>query len=1369
MPHPEAARCEELRRRFEREARATASLDHPHINPIFETSDSGAAELFIASHYCAGGTLADWLKHRLASVPPRSAAHLVATMAHAVQHAHERGILHRDLKPSNVLLEPVSRLATSFPQGPATFEGFVPRLCDFGLARIQQEALEDDRTRTGTLVGTPRYMAPEQAIGATSEIGPRSDVYALGVILYELLVGRPPFVGDTELETLRQIRSDAPISIRRLQPKVPRDLDTIVLKCLEKEVKRRYQSAGDLAADLERFAADQPIVARPQSLARRTRLWTRRHPVQAIVLLTGLLVALALPAGLTWHNRRLERAFEVANDQRVRAETFEAQARKNERTALDSAADVERLVYASDMRLAGQLLKEGDFPAAASIIDRYDPKLVTGEDRRGFEWWHLQPYRNIERRTWQAHSGELNMLAFSRDGRVMMTASYADRRATTWDAESGRQLATFPTRPWTEPRDRQVGALSPDGKLVATIVDDDHFAIRDAITGQVQARVKAKGPLFCINFSPDGQWLVAGGMKATNVWKVGVWDSWQKEIDGTRLSVFAPDGGSLATMWQPRYSTDLQLYMFDPGPREDFVITAWYPVNDIAYSADGRLLATTSDGPKETVIYLHNADTGETITSVRRKDGRLRGVGFSNDGKMIASVTEVGGLQLWDSNSGNPLVSFSGAGKQISQFAFSPDGRSLATATVDGAVSVWDCTLLVGNKPIEVSAACCAPVVFSPTDERVAVANIDHSIILVNAATALTEQRLEGHRDRVAGIAFAPDGSQLASVDGRHLRCWNVADGQSLWAAPAKSARDVAWSPTAAILATGGRDGHVRLFDAGTGKPLFAFEKQDHEINAVRFFPDGQRLASCTADGTIHIWQLERQKPEYAVQGEPLYSLAISSDGRLLAALGPTGRGLLYRIHDGKPPELWEPPLDWYPGSAPWFAGLNSSILFSPDGAVLGRAGAGGIFRADDRTTRAPLYALSGRGIAPVSVAFSRNAQTLAAVSSANELTFWDTATWQGRRIFGAPLAAVRGLSFSPDGKQLAVATDHSPHVETRGYADFPGAPNVRLDVRQPADRDDEESRAEVDYIPWQTTAGSLRFWDVESKVEQNTWQSAVTLAMLPTVAWDPTKQLVAAASRDGTLWVWDARDRTIVARRFLDDRVRRHVESAPEGSPPLVPQSALKDAVRPRVAFSPDGARLAAIDTYGRLKLWGTDRWEPLTMLPGQHAEVHCLAFSPDGATLLSNNRGQAQLYEVPTGRLIGTLRGETNSNIMCGGFSPDGKWLALGTLNGKIHCFDAASRELFRSLVGHLDSVSSLAISPDGQTLATGGWDTTVRLWNVASGREVALLEGHRGRVHALAFSPDGGALASGGEMEGGTGEVRLWSGNRDQTAGK
>src|ERR1700733_7477677 len=287
IPYPSLRHSTDLRNRFQREARAAASLDHPHINSIYEIGQAESdLDLYISSHYCPGTSLAEWLKRRVVSVSPDSAARLIMVLAGGVQHAHDRGILHRGLEPGNVLLEQLER-----PYAPevedSMFEGFFPRLCDFGLAKLLDHDPGDARTRTGILLGTPRYMAPEQATGRSLEIGPRTDLYSLGVILYELLVGRPPFVADTDLETLRQVRSEEPVSIRRLQPAVPRDLDTICMKSLEKEPERRYASARELESDLRRFLHRSAITAKPASPARRAWLWTRRHPVQALVLLVG--------------------------------------------------------------------------------------------------------------------------------------------------------------------------------------------------------------------------------------------------------------------------------------------------------------------------------------------------------------------------------------------------------------------------------------------------------------------------------------------------------------------------------------------------------------------------------------------------------------------------------------------------------------------------------------------------------------------------------------------------------------------------------------------------------------------------------------------------------------------------------------------------------------------------------------------------------------------------------------------------------------------------------------------------------------------------------------------------------------------------
>jgi hypothetical protein len=266
IPRPEVLVHPELRQRFIREAQVAAGLDHPNVVPVHEAGEVGPL-CYIASAYCAGTNLAAWLREHH-SVAPRAAAGLVAAIAGAVQHAHERGILHRDLKPSNILLVPESH--TPGVDG----IGVVPKLTDFGLAKVSDA--EDLQTSSGMLLGTAPYLAPEQAEGRLDKIGPGSDVYALGVILYELLSGKQPFGGTSLLVTLEQIRAAEPASLRRLNPQVPIDLETVCLKCLRKEPEQRYASAAELADDLGRFLRDEPIRARRPGWFDRVRRWSRR-------------------------------------------------------------------------------------------------------------------------------------------------------------------------------------------------------------------------------------------------------------------------------------------------------------------------------------------------------------------------------------------------------------------------------------------------------------------------------------------------------------------------------------------------------------------------------------------------------------------------------------------------------------------------------------------------------------------------------------------------------------------------------------------------------------------------------------------------------------------------------------------------------------------------------------------------------------------------------------------------------------------------------------------------------------------------------------------------------------------------------------
>ena len=260
VPQPEAVVTPDARKSFQREAHAAAGLDHPNIVPVYE---GGAVDTiaYIAAAYVPGPTLAMWLSRQTRPVPAHDAARLVATLARAVEHAHERGVLHRDLKPSNILLQRQGSAARSDQDEFGRLSGFEPRITDFSLAKLA-DGLGPD-TQSGVPFGSPPYMAPEQAEGKLSKIGPTADVYGLGCILYELLTGKAPFCGETQLDTLRQVIASDPVAPRRVRRDLPVALETVVVKCLQKEPVRRYTSACELADELERFLAGEPIQARP--------------------------------------------------------------------------------------------------------------------------------------------------------------------------------------------------------------------------------------------------------------------------------------------------------------------------------------------------------------------------------------------------------------------------------------------------------------------------------------------------------------------------------------------------------------------------------------------------------------------------------------------------------------------------------------------------------------------------------------------------------------------------------------------------------------------------------------------------------------------------------------------------------------------------------------------------------------------------------------------------------------------------------------------------------------------------------------------------------------------------------------------------
>jgi hypothetical protein len=626
------AECRQWIDRFRTEAQIVATLDHPHIVPVYEVSEQEGHHFF-SMKLIAGSSLKDCLGRYAGD--RRAAARLLAQVARAVHHAHQRGLLHRDLKPGNILVD---------AQGQ-------PHVTDFGLAKRLQT--EGGLTQSGALVGTPEYMAPEQAAGR-KDLSTAADVYGLGAILYELLTGRVPFRAENLLELLRQVADAEPAPPRALQAGIDRDLETICLKCLRKEPSRRYGSAEALAQDLESWLAGAPIAARRMGPWERALKWARRRP--AVAALTGLIVLVAgLGAGgVVWKWQE------------------EVQAHRGMEKAL---AEAEQQLYLNTFMLAHATLENGgDVQRVQELLHQCPPRL------RAWEWGFLQ--RLCPRvRTLDSESGAApDGVVFSPDGQCAGTASAAGIKV--WQVESGKLLFTL-----DGPQEKSCRWLrfSPDGVCLLA-ADTNAVTVWDWTTGKKLRAVDGfQGKLTGADLSADGKRLAtAAGEPMANrdkpeerpgSGKVQVWEvqtgrelfalpgitNWVHSVR------FSPDGHYLATvglelkLWDAKTGTPLRSFgkgHGDPGR--------------LAFSPDASRLACIGG--------LWDVRTGKAILSWKEPMGRMA---FSPDSKRVAAIKaargwfDPGQTSVWDARSGEQLHSFPGAGQDV---AFSPDGAHLGLA-----------------------------------------------------------------------------------------------------------------------------------------------------------------------------------------------------------------------------------------------------------------------------------------------------------------------------------------------------------------------------------------------------------------------------------------------------------------------------------------------------------------------------------------------------------------------------------------------------------------------------------------------------------------------------------------------------------------
>jgi WD40 repeat protein/predicted Ser/Thr protein kinase len=888
--------------RFKREAQSVAALRHPHIVSIYEVGQCDGQHFF-AMEYVDGQNLAELL--RGGPFAARHAAELTQDIADAIHYAHSQGVLHRDLKPSNVLIDPLGQV----------------RITDFGLAKKLDGS--SDLTLTGQMMGTPNYLSPEQAAGKHAELGPASDVYAIGALLYELLTGRPPFLAQSLQDTLLSIRDAEPVPPHSLNPSIHRDLETICLKCLRKEPSRRYATAQAVAEDLERWLQQLPIAARPTGSVERAWLWSKRKPHQASMFLTLTLVLATGVAGVLTQWQRAERNRRIAENHSRRLEAERVTSR--------------RQLYASDMSAALAAFKEGNLGLTLRLLERHrpDPSGVdrpsgrSDEDLRGFEWRYLwSRVQGDQVLVLRGHSNLVSCLSFSPDGHYLASGD-ADGVVKLWDLRtglgltnlydfSGRALSTsfsydgryLAAGGWTSVRfwDRTAGAW--------TLLER---------TAQARAVFSPVEPTVVLS-SERYFWFGAGG--EAQLWNYSGSRSNVTRLprSGARVS-FSADGRLLASGLE-----DWKIYFWDAATGQ----AVGQPIQatnlkTLALARDGRWLAAAVDDSDRVRVW--SAPDGEWLGDLLGHELRVIAVAASPVADLLASAGEDQTIRLWDMNTRRVITTFSGHGSEVHALAFSRDGEWLASGSKDETVRLWkvaadhssdvltnvscqgglripilspDGRLLAANshsdklalfnvgthRPVWTLASRRRPIAFSPDGHR--LISITTAGLLegwdVTTGRQIGEVKLRINPHRESRTCLSPDGSIVAVSTGFEMVLCDTSDGRQRAALSGHRGLilGAAFSPKGTHIATVCQDGVARVWNVEDGSPYATLHGHKADVRGVAFSVDGRWLATAGYDNLIKVWEVAARQERFTLRGHkaPIHWLVFTPDGRTLISAG---------------------------------------------------------------------------------------------------------------------------------------------------------------------------------------------------------------------------------------------------------------------------------------------------------------------------------------------------------------------------------------------------------------------------------------------------------------------------------------------------